>query len=116
MRNGCEKFISEFEEEIINGLVNRKGNDAVEHDVCYKVTQVRNFHIVRLKIELLSQTGHFCIFHSCSSLKACTGTEKKETPKNIEGTNINPDQMIQMETKKMEVVQNEENQDKSQNE
>ena len=41
MRNGCEKFVAEFEDEIIDGLVSRKGNDAVEHEVCYNVTKVK---------------------------------------------------------------------------
>lgn len=41
MKKGCEQFISEYEEEMIDGLVKRNGNDGVEHEICYNVTKVQ---------------------------------------------------------------------------
>lgn len=39
MRNGCEKFVAVYEEEIIDGLTGRKDNESVEHDICFKATK-----------------------------------------------------------------------------
>lgn len=41
MAEGCEKFIAEYEDEIVDGLVSRKDNDSVEHSVCFRATKVR---------------------------------------------------------------------------
>ncbi|CAD8047301.1 unnamed protein product [Paramecium sonneborni] len=38
MKKGCEAFMSGWSEEVTEALMNRKGNDSIEDEICYKLT------------------------------------------------------------------------------
>ena len=40
MKKGCEAFMSGWAEEVTDALMNRKGNDSIEDEICYKLTNV----------------------------------------------------------------------------
>lgn len=42
MKKGCEAFMSGWSEEIVEALMNRNGNDTIEDEICYKLTNVIN--------------------------------------------------------------------------
>lgn len=40
MKKGCEAFMAGWSEELEEALMNRNGNDTIEDEVCYKLTNV----------------------------------------------------------------------------
>ena len=40
MRKGCELFIAQYEETVLDMLTSRNGDETVEDDICYGATEV----------------------------------------------------------------------------
>ena len=39
MQRGCDEFIAEHEDDVIDGLVGRTSNQAAENEICYERTK-----------------------------------------------------------------------------